>query len=321
MQSQPEILTRIDDTKDYAPLKPRLMVQLAAPHTWPAAILPVLFATALAAVYTHSVSVTLTLALLCICTLMQSAVNTINDYYDFIKGTDTAENQDDPTDAVLVYNKVNPRSVFRLALAFLGVAFVLGIYVIACAGWIPLAIGLAGAAIIMLYSAGKSPISYLPVGEFVSGIAMGGLIPLACFQALTGIFDLRVVWLSLPLVCGIGLIMFTNNTCDIEKDIEAGRKTQSVLLGRARARRLYHGVLYLWIAAIIVLVGLFFPRGLIVVPFMLLALYPAVHALVKNPLTAASRGGAMPLCLNVNIALGTFYTGAILFSGVAGLTL
>ncbi|MEG1397542.1 MAG: prenyltransferase [Raoultibacter sp.] len=305
----------------YSSLNTRLALQLAAPHTWPAAIMPALLATVLAAMCTHDVSVTLVLALLCICVLMQASVNTINDYYDFVKGTDTLDNQDDPTDAVLVYNRINPRSALNLALGFLGTAFLLGIYVIFCAGWIPLAIGLVGAVIVLLYSAGKSPISYLPLGEFVSGITMGGLIPLACFQALTGIFDGRILLLALPFIFGIGLIMFTNNTCDIEKDSEVGRKTLSVLFGRKRARSIYHAILLFWIAAIIVLVALFFTGGLIVMPFMVLVLYPALQGLMKNPLIESTRGAAMPQCLNINIALGSFYLVAILFSGMGILSI
>lgn len=306
---------------EYARLTPTMAMQLAAPHTWPAAILPVLFATSLAGIWHEDVSITLVLALLAICILMQASVNTLNDYYDFVKGADSIENQLDPTDAVLVYNNVNPKSALKLAIGFLVFAFALGVYVIAVAGWIPLALGLVGAGIIVLYSAGKSPLSYLPVGEFVSGITMGGLIPLACYQALTGTLSWIVFLLSVPLICGIGLIMFTNNTCDIEKDIEAERKTLSVLLGRGRARKAYHGVIIAWMASIIVFSALFFPSGLVVAPFMLIALYPAVSALFKNPLTPATRLQAMPQCLNLNIALGAFYAAAILMGGVARITL
>lgn len=306
---------------EYARLTPTMAMQLAAPHTWPAAILPVLFATSLAGIWHGDVSITLVLALLAICILMQASVNTLNDYYDFVKGADSIENQLDPTDAVLVYNNVNPKSALKLAIGFLVFAFALGVYVIAVAGWIPLALGLVGAGIIVLYSAGKSPLSYLPVGEFVSGITMGGLIPLACYQALAGTLSWIVFLLSVPLICGIGLIMFTNNTCDIEKDIEAERKTLSVLLGRDRARKAYHGVIIVWMASIIVFSALFFPSGLVVAPFMLIALYPAVSALFKNPLTPATRLQAMPQCLNLNIALGAFYAAAILMGGVARIAL
>ncbi|MFR1639838.1 MAG: prenyltransferase [Eggerthellaceae bacterium] len=169
----------------------------------------------------------------------------------------------------------------------------------------------------VLYSAGKTPISYLPIGELVSGFVMGGLIPLASYQALTGALDLRALLWAVPTILGVGLIMFTNNTCDVEKDVESGRRTLSVLLGRERARKLYHGVVYAWAAAIVVLVAVFFTNGLVVMPFMLLASYPLLKALLGNPLAPQARIGAMAQVCSVNIALGAFYAAAILASGIA----
>lgn len=293
----------------------RMAVQLAAPHTWPAAILPVLVATAAAAATTGAVSAVMACVLLVICVLMQASVNTFNDYYDYVKGADSADDNVDPTDAVLVYNNVNPRAALGLAVGFLVAAFGLGVYVIWQAGWIPLALGVVGAIIVVLYSAGKTPISYLPIGELVSGFVMGGLIPLACYQALTGAFDLRALLWAVPTVLGVGLIMFTNNTCDIEKDVESGRRTLSVLLGRDRARKLYHSVVAAWMISIAALVALFFTSGVIVVPFMLLASYPLVKALIANPLAPASRIGAMAQVCSLNIALGAFYAAALFASG------
>ena len=300
----------------YGKLTPRMAMQLAAPHTWPAAILPVLVAVAAAAVTAPSVSVTMACALLVICVLMQGAVNTFNDYYDYVKGTDSADDNVDPTDAVLVYNNVNPRSALALGSGLLVAAGVWGAYGSWVAGWIPLALGVVGAVIVVLYSAGKTPISYLPIGELVSGFVMGGLIPLACYQALTGTFDIRALLWAVPTILGVGLIMFTNNTCDVEKDIESGRRTLSVLLGRERARSLYHGIVYAWVAAIIVLVAVFFINGLVVMPFMLLASYPLLKALLGNPLVPVSRIGAMAQVCSVNIALGAFYAAAILASDI-----
>ena len=224
----------------------KMAFDLAAPHTWPASIAPVAIAASLAIATGYPISATLTIALLGICILMQSSVNTFNDYYDYVKGTDSSDDDVDPTDAVLIYNNVNPTCALVYAIALLVTAFILGGYVIYHAGPIPLAIGVIGAVFVVLYSAGKTPISYLPLGEAVSGIVMGGLIPLACYQVLTGLLTpLAVLW-AVPEILGIGLIMFTNNTCDIEKDAVAHRRTLSVLLNREKARRLYHAITWLW---------------------------------------------------------------------------
>lgn len=296
----------------YSPLSPALAWQLAAVHTWPASVMPVLVAVGCAVGRGYEPSPLMAVLLLVICVLMQASVNTFNDYFDFVKGSDTADDNVEVTDAVLVYNNVNPRSVRWLAIGFLAAAFLLGILVIVARGPIPLVIALVGAVIVVAYSGGKTPLSYLPVGEAVSGIVMGGLIPLACFQALTGVLDFAVLVWALPTVIGVGLIMMTNNACDIEKDIEAGRRTLPVLLGRERARTAYHGLMAAWVVLIALVVALWFSRGLIVMPFMALAAYPLFAALWRNPLSPAARIGAMGQVASVNVALGAFYAAALM---------
>lgn len=305
----------------YGRFTPLMALQIAAPHTWPAAILPALVAMACAAAQGFAISSIMAIVLLVICVLMQAAVNTFNDYYDYVKGSDSSDDNVDPTDAVLVYNNVNPRSASALAIGFLVAAFILGAYVIWQAGWIPLAIGVVGAVVVVLYSAGKTPISYLPIGELMSGVVMGGLIPLACYQALTGSFDLIMLVWALPTIIGVGLIMLTNNTCDIEKDIESGRKTLSVILGRQNARTLYHALVWMWIALIIVNILIWFAAGWPVLIFMLAASIPLLKALLSNPLAPPARIGAMAQICSVNIALGAFYAAAVFASGATTLVL
>ena len=305
-----------DETPIYSPLTLRLMVQLAAPHTWPASIFPVLLATALAVVSTdwHSVSGIMVCVLLCISVLFQSAANAINDYYDYAKGTDTAENQPDETDAVLVYNRVNPRSVLLYGLFLMGAAFLLGIYCVLAAGWPPLVIALVGALLLLSYSGGRLPTSYLPLGEIISGITFGALITFASYYCLTLVAQPLVFVWSLPLVLAVALIMLTNNGCDIDKDKDAGRKTLPVLLGHDSTLRLYHGIVYAWVASICLIVLVWFRDGWIVLPFMLLAIHPLGRALLANPLTAESRPAAFAQCTSLNVALGAFYPAAILAS-------
>lgn len=296
----------------FSPLSPRLAWQLAAPHTWPAAIMPVLVAVGCAVATTGVFWPIMATLLLVICILMQASVNTFNDYFDYVKGADSAEDNVEVTDAVLVYNNVNPRSVLVLAIGFLVTAFALGLVVVAQAGFIPLVIAAVAAVVVVAYSGGKTPLSYLPVGEAVSGFVMGGLIPLACYQVLSGTFSFMMLVWAIPTIIGVGLIMMTNNTCDIEKDIEVGRRTLPVLLGRQRARAAYHGLMAAWVCAIVVILALWFPRGLGIMPFMVLAAYPMMSALWKNPLAPPARIGAMAQIGSLNVVLGAFYAAALL---------
>lgn len=289
------------------------MMQLAAPHTWPASIAPVITAVGLASIHSsRPISALMVILLLLISVLLQGSVNTINDYFDFVKGADTKDNQADPTDAVLVYNNVNPKAVLNYAIVLIVGAFCLGGYVIYHAGLPPLVIALIGVIVIVLYSGGRNPISYLPLGEVVSGFTMGGLITLASYQALTGMLDMMVLVWSLPVMLGIALIMLTNNTCDEEKDKQANRKTLSVLLGHDNACKLYHGIIYCWVGLICVFVVIQGGSGWIILPFMLLSVHPLGRALIANPLTTATRQAAFGLCSSLNVSLAAWYAAALL---------
>lgn len=295
-------------SNQYRPFRFKHVIQLAAPQTWAASVMPVLFSFALTSAWFFYPSWTMTLVLLVICVLMQSSVNTFNDYFDFVHGLDTEADQLDADDSTLVNDRVNPRSALVLAIVLLALAFVLGIYVIINAGIVPLVIALVGGVVVFLYSGGKTPLSSLPLGEVVSGVVMGCLMPVACVYVLSrGYMSLNVVLLTLPFVIGIGLIMMTNNTCDIEKDKASGRKTLPVVCTRPVALVPYHVLLVVWVVAIIVFVSIFFLEGVMVLPFMILACFPLLKALWKNPLTQQSRIGAMGQICSVNIALGSFY--------------
>lgn len=291
-------------------------LQLAAPHTWSGSILPVLLALSCALAFGFEASPLLVCILLAISVFMQASVNTLNDYFDFVKGVDSAEDNLDVDDAALVYSNVSPNSALRFAVALLAAAFLLGVYVIWVAGWVPLAIAVVGAAVVFAYSAGKTPISYLPIGEVVSGFVMGCLVTVACYFSITLTFGWEVFVWSLPLVLQIGLIMLTNNTCDIEKDVEAGRRTLPVLLGRPRSIAVYRSIVAVDYLAIVAVVFAWFPEGAIILPFLALLSLPLAMNIWKCPFDQASRIQAMSLVTSFNAYMGCMYCICIVASAV-----
>lgn len=298
-------------TENQGRLSPLMALRLAAPHTWAASVIPALLGTALAAASGISIHSGMPLYLTAVCVFMQSAVNTFNDYSDFIKGTDSLENSPDPTDAVLLYDRPAPKHVLALGFVYLLVAAAAGIPAILCAGWRPLVIGIAGAAAVLCYSFGKAPLSYLPLGELCSGFVMGGLIPLAVYGVLTGSYTPRTLLFSLPVMLGIALIMSTNNGCDICRDTAAGRKTFPVLLGQEKFGKAYRLAMALWLALPFPL--LFFGPGRPLVYF--LALLPSLgHFAVqfRLALDQEHRGQAMSGIVSLNVMLGLGYIAALL---------
>lgn len=297
---------------EYQNLTLKNAVNLAAPHTWAAAVFPVLLGTLLAVALEGSFSLPVFIMVLGAAVLLQSSVNTINDYYDFTKGNDLRENSDDPDDAVLVYNNLSPMHVLRLGLGYMAAAVLLGIYPVYRGGAVTLTIGVAACLVIVAYSAGRTPISYLPLGEIVSGGVMGGFLTVAVFSAFTGHAGWRIFLLSAPLVVGIGLIMMTNNTCDIERDTPIGRTTLPLIIGRARARVAYRIFAWVWIALIIALTAAQFTRGLLPVGIALAASVPAIRRLLGSTLTPDRRRQCMGAILKANLWLNCAYLAGIL---------
>lgn len=291
-----------------------MIINLAAPHTWAASIAPVLLATSLSIANHFQVSMLLAMCLLAISILLQSSVNTLNDYFDYIKGTDSESDNLEESDSVLVFNNVNPRSALIVALSFIVIALALGIYCIYCAGFLCLIIALIGILITFLYSGGKLPISYLPIGELVSGFVMGGLITYASYNVLTLQTSPIVLVFSIPLIINIGLIMLTNNASDIEKDKLSKRKTLSTLIGREKSTILYKVFILASYISIFAICLVWYPRSLILYPFVILLTLPISIRLMTSNLSPESRIASMGQICNFNIAIGALYPLMILAS-------
>ncbi len=256
---------------EYKPLTLKLAWNLAAPRTWVASIIPAVFGMAFCGIQGYSLKPWMYVTLFLACVLLQSAVNTLNDYMDFIKGTDSEDDNLEEDDAVLLYGGISPRSALGLGLGFLVGGVILGLISGLQHGIIPLFIGAIGVAVIALYSCGPIPISYLPVGELISGSVMGGLIPLGICACSDGKIHGNVILAALPLILGIAMIMLCNNGCDIEKDIEAGRKTFPVTIGREKTLVVYKITIWCWIVLLfiepIILIG---KAGLINILFLII---------------------------------------------------
>ena len=320
------------ENNQYSRLTPLMMVHLAAPHTWPgASVLPPIFAAVFSMMNEYEFSLPIFTLLLACSVLAQSAVNTLNDWSDYRKGTDTVENSDDPTDAVLVYDNPNPKSVLALGISFMVLCAICGL---AATWWsgsiIPILIGIIGALAIVCYSSGKLPISYLPLGEVVSGVIMGCCIPLAVIVIFAshslqagafGLFGAWDIWewlfailCTAPFVLGIGLTNATQNNCDIERDKEAGRKTLPVLLGRNKSRIVYRILIVFWIATSLHfsfnLAGV---TGLWVAVICILFGLPSICKLLTLPLTPDVRGAGMGAIVKANLFINGAYILALIY--------
>ena len=314
----------------YEALTPLMCVRLAAPHTWPGpSVLTSVFGGLYAMAAGYAFSPGIWCALLAVAVFAQSAVNTLNDWADWRAGTDTLENSDDPTDAVLVYNNPNPAHVLALGIGYMAVALACGIVCVVWSGSaVPLVLGLVGAVFIVIYSSGAVKISYLPLGEVTSGIVMGCLIPLCdiCVFAghsypnagpfaLFGQLDwLTAIVCTAPLAIGVALVMATQNVCDIERDEPIGRHTLPVLLGRTRSVVVYRVAVVLWVACVLHLAFWYFNGGFWAALVTLLFGLGTLRSLLTTPLIHEVRGPSMGAIMKGNLFINGAYVLAIMVS-------
>src|SRR2546423_5776335 len=219
----------------------RIWLMAARPRTLPAAVAPVLVGTALAgeAGVFHPVTFAATLIG---AVFIQVGTNLSNDYSDARRGADT-EDRLGPV-RVTAGGLVPPRQVLIATWVSFGVAVLVGIYLVAAAGWELLLVGGASILAGVLYTGGPRPYGYEGLGELFV-FAFFGIV------AVTGSYFVQakeLPWEAFVLAVPVGLlgaaILMVNNIRDLETDRRAGKRTLAVRLGRHRARRLYALMVY-----------------------------------------------------------------------------
>ncbi len=194
----------------------------------------------------------------------------------------------------------------------LGLAGVLGLILIIGTGLTLLWIGILGAAVVFLYSGGPLPISYTPLSEGVSGFVMGGLITYATYFALTLDANLWLFYYAAPPILTIALIMLTNNTCDISRDIDAKRYTLPVLLGKKIASFLLGFGYILCFLVVAHLAFWEFKWGLLAMLPMGIHIFPGVRTMFTLNFNYRTRIEAMKTAVKLTYLINFYYIFAIL---------
>ena len=210
-----------------------IWVDGARPRTLPAAIAPVLVATALAG---DSLNPLTALLALIVSLSLQIGVNYANDYSDGIRGTDT--DRIGPS-RITAGGLAKPIQVKSAAFISFGVAAVAGLGLAITTSWWLIAVGAISIAAAWGYTGGKSPYGYMGLGELFVFIFFGLVATVGSFyvqtEEITGQSILAGVIVG-SLACAILVI---NNIRDRAKDEVAGKLTLAVRLGDKRSRILY----------------------------------------------------------------------------------
>ncbi len=221
----------------------------ARPRTLPAAVSPVLAGTGVAAYVDEAAWWKAGLALV-VSLALQVAVNYANDYSDGIRGTDDA--RVGPV-RLVGSGLAGPGAVKRAALLAFGVAAVAGLVLAANTAWWLVAVGLVCMVAAWFYTGGRKPYGYLGLGEVMVFVFFGLVAVVGTTFVQTETFETA----ALVAAVGIGAlacaILVANNLRDVPTDTLAGKRTLAVLLGDARTRWLYAGLVLAAVASVVLL--------------------------------------------------------------------
>jgi 1,4-dihydroxy-2-naphthoate octaprenyltransferase len=273
------------------------------PRTLPAAIVPVLIGSGVAAGFSEFVWWRALLAL-AVALALQIGVNFANDYSDGVRGSD--ERRVGPVRLVAA-GLAPPRQVLAAALGSFAVAGAAGLVLAAVTSWWLLAVGAGCIAAAWFYTGGPKPYGYSGLGEVFVFACFGVVAVAGTAYVQMSAFS----WLGLAASVPAGLLacalLMVNNLRDIRTDTVAGKRTLAVLLGDARSRTAYVLTLILpfFCAA---LLAFFRPLTLVALLALPLARMPirSVRAGASGPALIKTLGqtGRLQLAFGIAFTIG-----------------
>jgi 1,4-dihydroxy-2-naphthoate octaprenyltransferase len=253
----------------------------ARPRTLPAAIAPVVVATALAGSDWNWFRAALALK---VGVWLQIGVNYANDYSDGIKGTDT--NRIGPT-RLVASGLATAKQVKRAALISFAIAAIAGIWLsLLSSPWL-LLVGAAAIAAAWGYTGGKNPYGYSGLGEVSVFIFFGLTATVGTYYSQTNHVSALSVLCAVPMGSLACAILAVNNLRDRGQDELVGKRTLAVRLGDSKARK---GFVALLVIAHLSALATLIPWSLIT-----LAVLPLTISLSRAVLSGASGPSLIPL--------------------------
>jgi len=165
-----------------------------------------------------------------------AGANLVNTYFDFQRGLDSARDADDRT---LVDSILEPRQVLAAAVVLFVIGGGIGGYLAWQSGWQILALGAAGLALGVFYTAQPLGFKYVALGDLGIFAAFGPLLVLGAYFVQTEKLDWLPLLFSIPLGLMVDAILHGNNFRDAEADRRVGGRTLAQFLGQRGSRYAY----------------------------------------------------------------------------------
>jgi len=275
------------------------------PRTLPAAVVPVLIGSGVAAGYGEFSLWRAALALV-VALALQIGVNFANDYSDGVRGSDSAERRVGPM-RLVGSGLASPRQVKLAAYGCFFVACCAGLALAAVTSWWLVLGGALAVLAAWFYTGGSRPYGYRGFGEVSVFVFFGVAAVAGTAYVQMG----RLSWLGLAASIPAGLLscalLMVNNLRDIRSDGESGKRTLAVRIGDARSRSVY--LLFLLVPfALAALIAFVRPFSLLMLLALPLALAPvrAVRGGASGPalITTLGQTGRLQLAFGLAFTIG-----------------
>lgn len=201
------------------------------PVSFTASVIPVLVGTAIAAEDEFR-PLLFVLALLGSIAI-HAGTNLVNDYFDHVKGTDTAESLG--PSGVIQRGVLSARAVLAGGVLAFAIGAAIGLIITAMTGWPVLALGIASVLAGYFYTASPFSLAYRGLGEVVVFIFMGPVIVMGAYYVQIESWAWAPFFASLPIGLLVAAILQANNVRDIESDRRNNKWTLAALAGRPMA--------------------------------------------------------------------------------------
>ena len=209
----------------------------ARPRTLPAAIAPVVVATALVGADFNLLRAALALK---VAVWLQIGVNFANDYSDGVKGTDA--DRVGPI-RLVASGMASARSVKAAAFISFAIASIAGTWLALLTSPLLIAVGVLSIAAAWGYTGGKNPYGYKGLGELSVFIFFGVIATMGTYYAQTEELTLLSFIVSIPMGALSCAILTINNLRDRPKDALVGKLTVAVRIGDRNARLMFVSLL------------------------------------------------------------------------------
>jgi 1,4-dihydroxy-2-naphthoate polyprenyltransferase len=169
---------------------------------------------------------------------LQAGANMVNDYYDFVNGTDLADwNAPENFGPGLVIQRglLRPEQVWWGGMVALVFGSILGLVLVASCGWPVLVLGMVGVAGAYFYTGAPLQLAYRGLGDLMVFTLMGPGYVLGAYYVQALSFSSAALVASLPMGFLCSGVLQANNLRDIENDRAHGKRTFAVLVGRQAA--------------------------------------------------------------------------------------